>query len=638
MSFQSFNGRLTSKTSGFQAVRAAIAAISLVVATTGSSWAQSAVQNEISALLPVRTTILTAPIASLDAAVATVLLSNTVPGLTPADIAIAALQSVPVKIVTRTGTTILQEARRDRNASGPSVAEAAINKLISTGTDVTLAVDVAAITDGMIEVNGTNPALNLAVAGKEGVVIDSLVAISNAASKLNSVYSEATLLSADTAIGNALATDPALEGLPLTSRDPDALLTILEVGITGVNGPRGTAQTVIPSAAAAFVEGIVSSGTIPDEANGITLNTFAVGILRPLARNTTTDELVANKIGAEFSSSNSLEGLASALFTSYPAAVAKVTQGLVDDVAAVDMTEASRASFVGAITTAATRDTVAITDGATYADPFFSSEFTSSVFASLLAASPATTARRPFPALPSAYAVGIAAGVGNILGQDANELTNVAGVYASLIDAGTLPAAGAPAYATTMLTAAVRSRVPVFAITALTPTGGGGGALGVSQALITAATQTDFQSIGDQFASAIVTSQGVNIGTRVGATTAAAQIGALALDLARFIANDTLGLNDSVAANLAGSIFEQVVDLDPFDSALLTQFQDGRTSTDAQTLIMNAIEHDVELATGRTIDPLVTAEFTAVGLNPAPYNSAPVYGAIAVQETAITNL
>jgi hypothetical protein len=645
MSSYTLNGRIKSKNAGFGAVFTALVAFSLLAVSASAVWAQTA-QDEIQAelvsqnpRLSARITILNATAAALAKATSTAIVTNTIPGLTPAEITIAALQ--PVDVTVR--GNIVPEVRADRNTTAGLVAETAIAQL--SGTDTSFASDAAAITDGMAEVNAPTTTQILTVAGKETVVKDALLAVSDAASSGLSTLTTAQLLAADKSIGTALTDDPALESLAVTARNPNGLLAILQVGIVGVDGARGTAQTVIPQAAADFVAGIVSTGTIPDN---LVPDTFAVDILAPLKANTVADELEANALGAGTEYSSNLSGLADALYKSYPTAITKITQGITADVAE-STGETTRNGFIdGLVTTNALKYSTLILEGAVFTDPYYAATFSGSVMTDVYE-STTTTARGVIVdtghTLLAADAPAIALGVGNILGQDGAVLTEVSSTFASFVESGALPAAKAAVYATDLISGAVNSKLPAIDFSDITPGSDGLtldiGALVPRSTLrtgITTLSEEDLEAIGDYFANAIVAGSIATINTSKGAAAAAAEIGALGEDIARFTGNETDPSGKFVAAVLAASIADTVTAFD-----LTATVAEGRASDVVQTLILNTLEHDVELITNPTGDAFVTDAINAVvasNTNGQVFVSTnPNFNTtLTVPETAITNL
>jgi hypothetical protein len=569
-------------------VRTALAACALLAISMPSLWADA--QAEIQARLPAGKTILTAGAKELAAAVAGAILSNTDAAITAADLAAAALQPVTETVKGKTEVKV----RSDRDTSAPLVAAAAIGALLS-GSDATLGADVAAITDSLAVVNGADAKQNLDAAGQAAVIKAALGAVSDAA------MSDSSLLTVDQAIGQALAADTTLEHLP-----ESGLTVILQKALLGISGATGKAQAVAPEAAEAFVAGLLSSA-VPD---GASLPGFAVAILAKVARNTSVDELVAYQVGLkdnEFQSN--LVVLAGVLFHAYPAAAAKVTQGITAVSTAGFNNETQRIAYIQALTSAEAGDAVPVAEGAVFVDPFYAGPFTQGVFNSLLAAPKGGK-------LLAADAPKIAAGVGGILGQDGAALTQVADVYSQFIGSGDLPAASAASYATALIRAAVKGVTPPFTGAAA---GGGGGELQTA-AGITPATVNDLVSIADLLADGVITADHSTLGGK-GLTKAAAEVGALAATVARFTGNELFvdpdGVSQPVAAFLAGTLADTVVELN--------------LGAVAQDAILAAIAKDVAAITNKSVDPQVAAAVKAFG-------DYPEIGAITVQETTVTNL
>ena len=112
----------------------------------------------------------------------------------------------------------------------------------------------------------------------------------------------------------------------------------------------------------------------------------------------------------------------------------------------------------------------------------------------------------------------------------------------------------------------------------------------------------------------------------------------MAEDIARFTGNETDPSGKFVAAVLAASIADTVTAFD-----LTGTVAEGRASDVVQTLILNTLQHDVEIITNPTGDTFVTDAISAVvasSTNGQVFVSTnPNYNAtITVPETAITNL
>jgi hypothetical protein len=642
MSSNPFNGMLPSTTTGAVALRTALAAFSILTVTAGSLLADTAGQTAIEAQLQAHSTaaraktitLNNATAAQLAAAVADAIPAN--PSLTAADLAESAIQPITVTV----GPRQVIQIRADRNISGPAVAAAAINELISTGTDATFAADAAAITDGVVDVNFGVATQVLTLAGQEAVVKAALGTISNA-SVLGSLNSTDPLAAADSAIGNAIATDPDL--IPLTK---NGLTTLLETAIAGVTGTKGTSTAAAPLAAESFVAGILTSGTVPDNA---TYPTFAQAILAKVAVNSAVDELVSYQIGLK-DTVGDLPNVAEALFLKYPLVEAKITQGLAAAIpAGTNDQETARITFVNStIATAGVKYATATLEGAVFTDPYFAGQFTGDVLTDIFNSTTATrtTVLDTGHALVVTDAPLIASGVGAILGTDGDALTQVSGSFSDLIASGALPVANAALYANDLITGAVKSKLPASEFSQITA-GSDGGTLAVGvvgTAKITEVntpmeTVKDLESIEDLFASAIVTKDDATIdATKAGATAAATQLGTLAKDIATFVKGDVFtpvlnGPTVPVAQYLAGTLAQFVVNL-----GLDTTVGTGAKAFVPQTVILAAIEADLKLISTAAVNADITTAVNSVVTSGSGSGTYQIFGEIDVPETTITNL
>jgi len=548
-----------------------------------SLWATA--QSEIQSYLPAKDNLITASAQNLVSAVAKAIISNTDSAITPADIAAAALEPEGGKV------------RSDRNTSGPLVAAAAISALISA-TDPNLAADVASVVDSVVDVNEPAPKEVLSAAGRAAVVKAALGALSDAA------VSNPALVSADQALGAALAGDSYLQGLP-----GNDLTSMVQSAITGIDGGKGKAQAVAPQAAAQFVAGLVS-GTTP---NGAGLPVFAVTILKNVSKNTNVDELVAFQIaGKDNASQADLVALASVLFAYYPSAASKIAQGIIAATPATSLySEADRVSYVQALTAVTVKNAASIEQGAIFVDPYLAGAFTQGVFNSIIASGGVTLARN--------NAVGLASGAGTVLGQDGDRLIQVAAVFSELTGSNVLLASKSGAYAAALINGAVKSTVAPFAGAA---SGGGGGNLNVGIG-ITATTVTDLASIVDLFADGIIKANGIAIPASV--ATDATEIGALIQAVANFTKNE------AVVISVPGQLGSEPVAV--FLAGTLANYIAGVVPQFAQAPLLSAVEKGVTAVTNATVDKQVQSLFSS-----GSYTDYPAIGDISTQETTVTNL
>jgi len=594
-------------------VRGVLAGLAALAISIPSVWASA--QSEISGFLPAGKTILTAKAADLATAVNSAILTNTDVTLTPALIAAAAFEPVGGKV------------RSDRNSSAPVVVDKVVSTFITSGS-ANFATEVGSVVDAVVSVNGTagNTSEVLSISGQEAVVKDALGTISDQA-----VTTGTGILAADQAIGSDLVNDTVLES-------SGKILTVLQDGIEGINGVKGKSAAEAPVAAEDFVAGLLSGATLPGVPGAPTpggYSSFAVNILKNVAKNASVDELVSYQVGLkDNASTTNLVSLAEALILKYSSDSAKIVQG----VAAVTPQatgEAGRASFVNQLvaatsTTKASAHAVAIDQGAAFVDPFYASTFTASTFAALETAAPAHK-------LSVKYAPALATGIGNILGQDGNELTQVASVFADLTGSNILTVSKTSTYATDLISGAVKSKIPTSMFTGAAA-GGGGGTLvvgnGKDSTTLATGTAIDFASIINLFSEGILKANGTS--TAVVVKTDATEIGALAEAVVKFIKNENVtitipneGTSEPVAVYLAGTLGAYLNSLGLPNTPLTG-------SLTPEQVILASIVKDVEAATERTIRPLVAAVMS----NLSNYSAAAsaTSGPIAVQETPVTNL
>ncbi|HEX4083284.1 MAG TPA: hypothetical protein VHY22_00125 [Chthoniobacteraceae bacterium] len=574
--------------------------------------AQASALSEIEAALPAGKTILTATPQALAAAAGDAILSNTDPGISPANLAAAAFQPMQASV---NGKVVVQ-VRADRNTSAALVAGATINALLS-GSDATLAGDVAAITDSLVTVNGTAAAENLSLAGRTAVLKKALGVISDTAVTTGSD----SLLLVDQTIGQTLAADSLLESLPA-----NGLITLLQHSLAGIYGVSGKAQPIAPEAAASFVEGLISA-TVPD---GTAFPALAVDLLKNVSQNESVDELVAYQFGFRDNVPSDLIALAGALYKAYPAAASRITQGIAAAVPQFSTSDYSRANFIQSLAAAQTTHAVAIAQGAVFVDPYYSGQFVQGIFTAIVSGSGGGK-------LLVTDATGLATAVGQALGQDGAELTQVAAVYSQYLDTGALPAKSASVYALALIRAAASGVVAPFGGSGA---GAGGGTLEI-KAGITAATVSDLASIECLMAEGIITGAGSALGNSQSAVTqAASEIAAMAGGIAALTKNEAFvdtadgGISVPVAVFLASSLSDYIarLGLPVFVTA------NGETGVAPTTILINAIQKSVKAQINSTVAGEVAGIVKAVIANPDLTQYTAVTGPISVQETAVTNL
>ncbi len=577
-------------------VRTALAAVAALAISIPALRADTAGQNELQQFLPSNKTVATASSKDLLFAVQQAVgLTGTAAVVTPTDLVESALEP-----------DAANKFRTDINQTGPLVAATAVSVLLSgTTAPAVTGTGVASITDAVLDVNQASPKHELDATARATAVKLSLGLVSNAA------LSNAGLLVADEDIGMTLATDPFLE----TTLASPALIDILQGGIAGITGLTGKAQAVAPEAAEDFVQGLLASGTVPD---ALSYPNFAVEILKKVATNASVDELVSYQVGLKDSASD-LVNLASTLFAKYTAAgdIVKVTQGVTAVTAAGGTNENARIAFIKSLSTASVKDAVDIDWGASYVDPFYSSQFTSTVFSSIVTGGGNKLAIKDAPTLAS--------GLGELLGQDGNELTQVAEVYAGLTGSNILPVSDSATYAGDLIKGAADSTVPISEF-AGAPVFGGGGTVGGGGTLAvtapTAAIVTDLQGIVDLFAASILDVNGTATSAAVKAD--AKEIEALVKAVAKFTKSEDFIVSGSnsqpVAVYLAGSVAKEIAALD--------------FSASIQAALFGAITAGVDAEVDKTVrGEVATDVFTDNG-----FEAYQVVGAVAVQDTTVTNL
>jgi hypothetical protein len=537
------------------------------------------------------------------------------------------------------GSTGSVRSEPNRDATAALIATDAIKQVIATGT--TSSIDNAmfeeylrAVTDSVIDVNGGQTGKDLTDSGRTAVLKNALTAITNACASASHGL-KVDLINGDAAIGKILVTDPFLEALP-----SDALTTILSGAMLGISG---TNPVDAPYAANAFVIGLLTSSsntfTYPNRAENETIGTFAASILSKVAGNTTIDTLVTNSIATRVYGSfsnfvngrNALLTVGQTLLTTYtsanPAIETALTIGLESAVTQGVNQENQRVAFAEDLAGDKTASAVNIEKGAIYVDPYYAGQFTNGIFASLYSKSPSTL---------TSDAASLATGAGSIIGADGNVLTQVANTFGTFIGNGELSATNAGAYAADLIVGAQT--------TSVAPITGGGGkwALGPS---ITAASVVDLASIADVLADGVTKSFGSNV--TANASAFASDIGLIAKDIANIVTTESF--TNSQKTSQSGPIAEFIAGtLADYITAL--QLDGGSTGAGSpQTLALDAIKTDVEDAinasgasqsTKNTVDADVA---TAVDTSPTHANAYAGnydgdYGAIAVQETTVTNL
>jgi hypothetical protein len=583
-------------------------------------------------------TIVTSSSSNLAAAVAAAIAANHNSSLVPGEFAESALLPYPYG-TNGSGGSVRSEPGRD--AAAVLVTGAAINQVIATGTSATIPAaaledHIAGIVQSVIDVSGSNTADDLTQAGRTSVLSKALTTITNDYASASAGI-KVDLIAADAAVGEALVRDSFLEGLPNKGLNP--ILIAAMPGVTGTN------PALAPQAANAFVVGLLtsSSGTFiyPDEGQGASIDGFAVNILSDVIGNTSIDALVSHAIGLRVYNlyaqpANGLSAvvtLGKTLFSVYPstnpAIETALTEGLTAGVPQGAGQEDQRASFAQDLTAADVASAPNIEEGAIFVDPYYAGEFTHKIFTSVYNSSAATLA---------ADAPTLATDAGNIIGSDGNVLTNVANTFGQFITAGELSATNAGTYAYNLIVGAQNGTIAAGSIL------GGGGKLALGPA-ITVGSVVDLASIADVLALGVTDYFGHNV--TADASAYASDIGLIAEKIAAIVTTESFtnpgktSQSGPIAEFIAGTLADYITGL---------QLDGGSTAPGSpQTLALEAIKTDVEAAinasgasqsTKNTVDSDVT---TAVNTSPTHANAYAGnydgdYGAIAVQETTVTNL
>ena len=606
---------------------------------------ETASQAEVSTQLAISTTlakagtisITNATAAQIVAAVDSLVTSNTNPAVTPATLATSIYAPYPP-------LTSGSAVRADRAISAPEVVTGVISQLLLNGTSSTftaadLATDAGAVAEDVAVVNGADIKLNLAIATREAVIKDALGALSNGYTGLLATnLTQADILAVDETIGADLASDATLGALTA-----NGLTTILQASIPGVLGLKGTATAAAPYAAENFVSGILSIG-VPNSGSGATLTTFATAILKSVGTNTGVDELVSYQVATKESDASDVSQLGEALYLKYPKAEAKITQGILASISATGVTgtdaqgsnSTGRMGVLNALAAAAPADAVAIAEGGVFDDPLHSPQYTSGVFDGIVASG----VKGPKTVVTDAPA--LATGIGSILGSDGDVLTNVATTFCTYVTNGTLPIASVPTYAADLIAGAVKGGTPATQFSTVEYANSdnspgatiAGGALSVNTAAVRqpgvtpAETVVDLESIEDQFADAVVTSESGLFGNAAVDKTVAAELGLLAEDVAKVTKNYTTGNSVFVAADLEGSLIQYI------DSVAVNNETSATFVGEAEV----DITKDIEAAGGATVKSAVAAAETAAINSESSTPAYTVYGAITIDETAVTNL
>jgi hypothetical protein len=576
---------------------------------------QMAIQNYLTA--HGEGTITSASSSALAAAVASAMTSNTNPLLTPPDFAISALLPDPWG---STPYSVIPQPRRDADAV--AVAAAAINQIIATGLVIgptELDEQIARVSEYLLDEGYGNSNFSLDLAGKEAVLQTALTTITNAYASATPAF-RPVLKYADEAVGQKLTDDGFLEGL---------------AGVTGTN------PAYAPYAARYFVTGLMTSSsntfTWPNQSNGVTITQFTQDVLTNVVSNGTLDNLVTNAIStnvyanaaSNLAGRETLDAIGEALFNQFTASNptsatneaidTALTTGLESGVTQGLNEENQRIAFASALTTAEVASAVSIEKGAIYVDPYYAGQFTNGIFTNIKASSAATLV---------SDAPALATGAGNIIGSDGNVLTQVANTFSTFIGTGALSATNAGTYALELINGAqLGTEGPIL---------GGGGKFKIS----TTASLVDVASIADVMAAGVKASFGSSISTAQ-APTFGSDIGLIAQNMGYLLTaysfTDSLDSNRSIpmAEFVAGTLADYIVALNLGATAQADALNDIKTDIDT------AIEASFFGSSTKTqVVNEVNAAVTAApaGTNGFGGDADGDYGAIAVQETTVTNM
>ena len=398
---------------------------------------QAAIQPFI---VPATKNIVTASSTAIATAVAEAIasVSGTNPnvnGLTPAGLAASVFEPV---------ASDANKLRADRNTTGSLVVAKAIAQL-NLQSDVNFNSDVASLVDAVVNVNNPTP---VAVAPKTAMTVKGQgTTVKGAVAELallgNTVGTASTLTAIHT-LTATLSTDPKLLAL-----QKNGIATVLETGLTGVvTFPKGTVGVSGPVAAQNFAMGL--SGTSAAPASLVT-------ILKGVAKNTRVDNFFSYGIGT---TGTTQVAIGQALLKAYVADTAPITQGLAASITS-GTGEPARATFAQSLALGTSKtNTIGILQGMAYVDPYYTHTFTNAVFSALVANVSSTTLNSK---LVVTDAPKIATALGQILGSDGNELTNVATVFRNFIVNGPLPATSAGTYVLNLINGAVTSKIVLAA-------------------------------------------------------------------------------------------------------------------------------------------------------------------------------
>ena len=578
-------------------------------------------QNIISGHLTPGKTIYSANEATLQAAVVQSILDNP-GGLTPEEITVAAFEPYPYDSTTDMPAANAK-ARADRNTSAGEIASEVSGQLIASGTDSTVASDVAGIVDGLVDLTGSNGKNGLSATGQEYTVRDVLQTLSNTALTSSSA---STILAIDKSIGQTLASDPYLASLTVRKGTPP-LTSLLTYAITGVNGTVKATRTMpipstveAPAAAAQFAAGLIASGTVPNS-TVYTPGTFAAQLISKVYTNYNLDELVANAFALQFTGTTNVITTGTAILAKYHSSseLIKITQGLVAGITpgTSTTTEYDRTTVAAGLATAQYKYAEYVNEGAVYVDPYAADELTRGVTGAVLGTTNGVKTL-------NSEAPSFATDLGEVLGADGDALTNVAAVFADLTGSNTLLPSQAGNYARDLINGALKGPYPLVATTGTTGGAGGkfnNGTFGGRSPVVLPEAPVDLASIGELLEDGIIKSF-------AGATTAKAltseesDLTTLAKDIASETRNDVFtpagGVSQPVAVFLAGNLIKYLEDLG---------------GVYANTEFYDAIAKGVS----EEVSGLIKTEVLATETVSNDSGYSPV-GEITLQETVVTNL
>jgi hypothetical protein len=570
--------------------------------------------------------MITCSTSQLATAVAAVIAADSSSTLTPPCFVMSALLPYPFNTNGASSRSAASLASAALDVTQTAISQAITAGTSSTVTAAVLQNHIANITDLVLNVTA------LTQADQESVLETALSTVASAYLSASASY-KPILQYAILRIGQVLSNDAVLEAIPSQGLD-----TILESGMLEVAS--GNAAYA-PYLARSYVAGLILSNSNtfiwPEEAQGATASQFLVNILSPVASNATIDSLVAhdvavglynNDVNSTANGNNPLGAVvtmgqnlfANANFTAAATQTA-LTIGLTSGISQGNDQENQRISFAQQLTSSEVASAGAIEQGSIYVDPYYAGGFTNGVMTAVYNSNHATLI---------SDAPTLATEAGNIIGSDGNVLTNVANTFGTFIGAGELSATNAGTYALNLIYSAQNGTVAANTII-----GGGGKFIGNNTAGV-----VDMASIADVLALGVKNSFGT-LNTS-NASAFGSDIGLIAQNIAYITTassfTDTQYASQSgpISEFIAGTLADYLVSLGLNSTALSDALSDIKTDVNSVIQGQTAFTQTVKTTVENDVTTAVNEALT--GTNPYGGNTDGDYGAIAVQETTVTNL